>query len=116
VRVDLANLYRGANDLARARAEAEEAVRLDPKSADAQVARGLVLGALGREPEAAEALRAALRLRPNHADALFYLAAIEMRAGRPAAAVPLLERLVLEAPGYPNAREALAAARRGATP
>ena len=44
VHVDLANLYRGAGDLARARAEADEAVRLDPKSAEAQVAWGLVAG------------------------------------------------------------------------
>ncbi len=43
----------------KAEAAAKEAVRLDPKSADAQLACGLVLGALGRDAEAARALREA---------------------------------------------------------
>ena len=36
---------------------------------------------------------------------------MELRAGRPAAAVPLLEKLVKVAPGYPDAARLLAAAR-----
>jgi hypothetical protein len=36
---------------------------------------------------------------------------VELRAGRPAAAVPLLEKLVKTAPGYPEAARLLAVAR-----
>jgi cytochrome c-type biogenesis protein CcmH/NrfG len=65
------------------------------------------MGGLGREPEAAEAFRRALRLEEDQPDALFFLAAVEARAGRAAVAVPLLERLLARAPDYPGARELL---------
>ena len=113
--VELANCYRNMSELPRAEAAAKEAVRLDPKSADAQLAYGLVQGALGKDTEAARALREAVRLSPEHPDALFYLAAIELRAGRPTAAVPLLEKLEKLAPDYPRGGEALAMARKMAS-
>jgi len=91
-------------------------VRLDPKSAEAQVAWGLVAGALGREPEAAGAFRAALRFQPDQADALFYLGSVELRAGRAGDAVPLFERLVRKAPRYPGAADSLALARSWVAP
>ena len=78
------------------------------------VARGLVEGARAARPRPAQAFRAALEHEPDHPDALFFLASIELRAGRPAAAVPLLERLLKRAPGYPGARAPLALARRQA--
>jgi arylsulfatase A-like enzyme/Flp pilus assembly protein TadD len=114
LRVDLSNFFRGQGDLKRSLAEAEAAVRLDAKSADAQVALGLALGASGREADAGRAFQAALRLAPAHPDALFFTAATELRAGRPAAAVPLLQRLLKAVPGYPRAKEMLAAAQQGA--
>jgi tetratricopeptide (TPR) repeat protein len=114
LRVDLATVYRNLGDLPRARAEAEEAVRLDPKAPQAHVEKGLVLGALGKEGEAGQELRRALDMSPDHADALFYLAAIALRADHPERALPLLERLARVAPRYPGGREALAAAHRAA--
>ena len=111
--VDLANLHRSRGQVQQALTEAREAVRLNARSPEAQVSLGLSLGASGLEKEAAEAFRAALRLRPDHPDALFYLGSIELRAGRPAAAKPHFERLVQKAPAYPGAREALAAAVAG---
>ena len=113
MRTDLANLYRNAGDLERAKAEAQEAVRLDPLSPEAQVAWGLVLGASGREREAAEAFRAALAAKADHADALFYLGSVELRAGRREAALPLLARLAARVPDYPGLQPALALARAG---
>jgi Flp pilus assembly protein TadD len=116
VRVDLATLYRTQGQLQPALREAEEAVRLAPRMAETQVARGLALGAEGREDLAAAAFRTALDARPGDPDALFFLAAIELRAGRAGAARPLLERLIKEAPGYPGAAEALARANRSTAP
>ena len=111
VRVDLAALYRNQGQLEAALRESEEAVRIAPDMAEVQVARGLALGAQGREAEAADAFRAALRASADDPDALFFLGSVELRAGRPEKARPLLERLVARAPGYPGATEALAAAR-----
>jgi arylsulfatase A-like enzyme/Flp pilus assembly protein TadD len=110
VRVDLATVYRTQGQLQPALAEADEAVRLAPDTAEAHVARGLVLGAQGREDLAAGAFRAALAARPDDPDALFFLAAVELRAGHADAARPLLQRLVKQAPSYPGAAEALARA------
>jgi choline-sulfatase len=109
---DLSNVYRNLGELGKADAEAGEAVRLAPKSAEAHLAAGLAAGALGREGAAAAALRAALRLAPDHPDVLFYLGAVELRAGRAPAAVPLLQKLVRVAPDYPQGRETLALAQR----
>jgi choline-sulfatase len=116
VRVDLATLYRSQGQLEAALREAEEAARLAPDTAEAQVARGLALGALGREAAAADAFRAGLRGGPNDPDALFFLASVELRSGRPEAAKPLLERLLGKAPRYPGATEALAAAKAELVP
>jgi tetratricopeptide (TPR) repeat protein len=110
LRVDLANALREAGRPQQALAEAEEAVRLEPRSPEAQVARGLCLGQLGRG-EAEAAFRAALAAAPNHPDALFFLAALAVQAGRPAEAVPLLEKVLAVAPGYPQARLLLERAR-----
>jgi choline-sulfatase len=111
VRVDLATLYRNRGQLAAALREAEEATRLAPDLAEAHVARGLALGAQGDESAAADAFRAALRLSPDDPDALFFLGSVELRSGRPEAALPLLTRLREKAPRYPGGAEALAAAR-----
>jgi arylsulfatase A-like enzyme/tetratricopeptide (TPR) repeat protein len=114
--VELANLHRNLGDLPRALAEAEEALRLDPKSVEGQVTRGLALGALRREADAAAAFREALRLSPDDADALFYLGTVELRAGRAEAAVRILSRLVEKAPDYPRAQATLDLARSQVAP
>jgi len=69
------------------------------------------VGARGREAEAGRSFREALRLSPDHPDALFYLGAVELRAGHAAAAVSILEKLVAAAPEYPRGRETLAMAK-----
>ncbi|MCM2257441.1 MAG: peptidylprolyl isomerase [Vicinamibacteria bacterium] len=116
VRVALSDLARARGDVAAALAEAEAAVRLDPGSAAARVAHALALGAAGREADAGHALRAALARDRAQPDALYYLAAIERRAGRSASALPLLEQLATAAPDYPGAAEALAATRAELAP
>jgi arylsulfatase A-like enzyme/tetratricopeptide (TPR) repeat protein len=116
LRLDLAYLYRNLGDLPRALVEAEEAVRLDHKAALARVEKGLVLGALGREEEAGQEFKSALDMSPEQPDALYYLAGFEMRRGRAAKALPLLERLAKVAPAYPGSKEALAAARHLTVP
>ena len=112
VRVDLAALYRNLGDLPRAQAAAEEALKLDPRSPEAHVEKGLVLGARGLIPEATKEFRSALEVAPQQPDALFYLATLDLQAGRATAALALLERLTRVAPAYPRLQEALAAARR----
>ena len=110
--VDLAALHRGRGDLRRARREVEAALRLDPQSAPARVEKALLLGALGDERGAARELQEVLEGSPRHADALYYLAALERRAGRAQEERDLLERLARTSPDYPGVRAALAEARR----
>jgi choline-sulfatase len=116
VRTALSDLYRAQGDVARALEEAEAALRLDPEAPARHVARGLALGAAGREAEAGAAFREALRRDAAQPDALYYLAAVERRAGRPRAALPLLEQLARVAPDYPGAEPALAATRAELAP
>jgi choline-sulfatase len=107
VRAELSDTFRRLGDLTRAESEAAEAERLDPTSPAPHVMRGLALAGSDREGEAAEAFRAALKLAPAHPEALYYLAAVELNAGRASAARDLLQKLVSVAPGYPGADEAL---------
>ena len=101
--------------MAEALGEADEAVRRDPRSPEALVARGLCLAALGRTADAGASFGKALEVAPAHPDALFFLAVIEMQAGRATEATTHLERVLQVAPGYPQARELLAQARSGAS-
>jgi choline-sulfatase len=107
VRAELSEAFRRLGDLTGAEVEAAEAQRLDPKSPEPHVVRGLALAALDREGEAAEAFRAALKVAPDHPEALYYLAAVELNAGHSAAARGLLRKLLAVAPRYPGAEEAL---------
>jgi len=116
IRADLATLYRGSGDLARARSEAQAALAIDASSPDALLAWGLVLGAEKDEAGAAQAFRKALDQAPDFADALFYLASVEFRAGRPERAQPLAERLRTIDPTYPGAEPLFGLARRAETP
>jgi choline-sulfatase len=116
VQVDLSGLARGRGEIQAALAAAERAVALDARAPQGHVARGLALGALGREAEAEQAFRNALEQDADDPDALFFLAAVELRGGRAQAAAALLERLLKRAPEYPGAREALTLARQASTP
>jgi arylsulfatase A-like enzyme/cytochrome c-type biogenesis protein CcmH/NrfG len=109
--VDLSTLFRNQAELQPALSAAETAVQLAPKSPETLVARGLARGAVGREAEAGKDFEAALAVTPSYPDALYFLAAIHLRAGHADAAVPLLERLFKEAPDYPRGRELLAQAK-----
>ncbi|MGE0454594.1 MAG: sulfatase-like hydrolase/transferase [Vicinamibacteria bacterium] len=114
VQVDLSGLARGHGEIPAALAAAERAIALEPRAPQGHVARGLALGALGREAEAEQAFRKALEQDADDPDALFFLAAVELRSGRGEAAATLLERLLTRAPDYPGARETLALAQRTA--
>jgi superkiller protein 3 len=59
-----------------------EAIRADPKNAEAWNNLGCVLGELGRMAEAAAALEEALRLKPDHPTARKNLELIPGRGGR----------------------------------
>lgn len=61
-------------------------------SADGFVLRGAVLNALGRPPEAAEALRRAVALGPGNPDSLYDLALTLLKIDASAEATALLER------------------------
>ncbi len=107
IRAELSETFRRLGEAAAAVAEAAEAERLDPKSPEPHVMRGLALASVDRESDAAEAFRAALKLDPDHPQALYYLAAVELNAGHAAAARGLLQRLLTVSPRYPGADEAL---------
>jgi len=68
-------------DVAGAEAHYREAIRIEPRYAEAQTALGVVLAHLGRFPEALERQREALRLSPQSAKVLFNLASVEARLG-----------------------------------
>ena len=103
--VDLSTLFRNEAELQpragrrgdRRRARAE--VARDARGTRSRSRRGRPRGRGGKDFEAA------LAVAPSYPDALYFLAAIHLRAGRADAAVPLLERLLKEAPDYPRGRE-----------
>jgi TolB-like protein len=67
----------------KARVAAEQAVTLDPKSADAHWSLGLVLAYDEHLEDGIAEVEAALRLNPNHADAWAFLADLMVLDGRP---------------------------------
>ena len=67
----------------------------------------------GRLPEARAALGEFLARSPDHAEALHLAGLVEIKSGRPAAAVPLFERCVEVAPGVAFAWSNLGVAHNG---
>jgi arylsulfatase A-like enzyme/tetratricopeptide (TPR) repeat protein len=116
LRLALSAVYRDQGNLAGAIAEVRETVRLNPGSGDGWNALGLLLAASGKDGEAAEAFRGALKADPEDPDALFNLAGHHLREDKPEDALPLLERLAAKAPAFPGATEALETARQGVAP
>ncbi|HEY3950443.1 tetratricopeptide repeat protein [Phenylobacterium sp.] len=81
-----------------------------PGFAQAHAARGAVLDALGRDPEAEAAYRRALDLQGDNLLALAGLAGTAARAGRHDEARRCAEQVLAAEPGYPEAVMALARA------
>ena len=79
-----------------------------PESFDFHYARGLALRRLDRQPEARAALRRAVALDPDHADALFNLGAVLELAGEDGLARKYFEKAAGLAPGNPDYRYRLA--------
>ncbi|ASY63833.1 Adenylate cyclase [Sinorhizobium sojae CCBAU 05684] len=72
---------------ARALAEAQQAVELDPNDAGKRWVLGVILGHEGRLMESDAEFDAAHKLDPNHADAWAMQAELTTEKGRPAEAI-----------------------------
>jgi tetratricopeptide (TPR) repeat protein len=73
-----------------------KAVELAPQDAESTYQLGVLLDRHG-SPRGQELMRHAIALRPDYADALYFLAKSELAAGKPAAALPLLDRALKSA-------------------
>lgn len=91
-------------------------VMADPKRADTQVALGKALAGLQRTAEASAALRRALELQPDHAEAALYLGYYHADRGEWREAARYCQLAVDHAPDWPEAQTALAEALRHAEP
>lgn len=89
-----------------------EALRLDPKYAEAYNNLGAVLASQGRQEEAAGMFRRAGELRPGYWEADYNRADAALRAQRVAEAAAILERLVAERPDSYEANLLLGMARK----
>ena len=93
---------RTSSRLSQARSSAERAVGMNPDSADAHLALGLVLYA-GREHELAlEELQIAERGFPSRSDLKLLTAAVLRRSGRFDASLERFEELIREEPNHPG--------------
>lgn len=70
------------------------ALKVNPKTPDAHFSLGYVLWILKQYPEAASEFQAELDTNPNHAQAMTYLADVDLQLGHADAALPLLEKAV----------------------
>lgn len=127
-RAELAGLYARQDKGAEALAAAEEALRVDPRNQEANRILGSVLAALAAQRQAlrpgddvaAYPKRAMAALEIARGDGSgdlsidLSLARLYLQAARPADAVPLLRRIVLEQPSYPEGSILLAEAQEAA--
>ncbi len=95
--------YEAANagDLEKARRSFADVVRLEPKIPEGHAALGSVLLSLGRPEEAAAELKRGLAMKPDDANMKMNLALAEVRAGRPAEALPLFKALSSQSSALP---------------
>jgi tetratricopeptide (TPR) repeat protein len=70
------------------------ALKVNPKTPDAHFSLGYVLWILKQYPEAAQEFQAELDNIPNHAQAMTYLADVDLQLGHADAALPLLEKAI----------------------
>jgi TolB-like protein/Tfp pilus assembly protein PilF len=80
------------HDLEAAQRASEKALRLSPNLAEAHVARGITFHQMAQHAKAGEAFEEALRLAPNHWDALYYYARSSFASGNAEKAVMLFRR------------------------
>ena len=83
-----------AEDLRRADALSQQAVRLDPNNAAARAQRARVLQAQRRQHEAAEEYRVSLQINGNIPTTTLFLGETLVFTGRSADAIPLFERAI----------------------
>jgi tetratricopeptide (TPR) repeat protein len=79
---DLGTMLAAQGRLDEALVHFREAVRLEPRSADARNNLGVLLARQGKAAEARREYEEALRYRPRHADASYNLARLEAAEGR----------------------------------
>lgn len=96
-----------AGRMAEAKAQYEEALRLDPSYADAHNNLGGILDKMGQPAEAKAQYEEALRLDPNHADARNNLGMILEKMGRLTEAMAEYEKALLLKPGSADAHNNL---------
>ena len=127
-RAELAGLYARQDKGAEALAAADEALKVDPRNQEANRILGSVLAALAEQRQAvapgddvaAYPKRAMAALEIARGDGSgdlsidLSLARLYLQADRPADAVPLLRRIVLEQPHYPEGSILLAEAQESA--
>ena len=70
------------------------ALKVNPKMLDAHFSLGYVLWVLKQYPEAASEFQAELDNNPDHAQAMTYLADVDLHLGHADAALPLLEKAI----------------------
>jgi Flp pilus assembly protein TadD len=105
---NLGNAYYFERDYAAAIVELQEALRLDPRDADAWNTLGLSLAMHGCSDEARHAFHSALSLRPSFFEAWANLGWLDVNAGRYADAEPALRMALALAPHEPLPRSQLA--------
>jgi Tetratricopeptide repeat len=91
----------------RALAEIETAIRIDPRSAAAQMSKGMVLDDMGKTAEAAKCYDRAVRLIPSVPDAYSQRALFHAAHGEIAAAIEDLRVAINLAPAASPTRDAL---------
>jgi tetratricopeptide (TPR) repeat protein len=107
---NLATLVQG--DPPEAEKYLRQALKLNPKDADARSKLGLSLAFAGRLREAKAAFQKALKVNPRNAEALLGLAQIARREGRFAEAESFIERALKLEPKLPGAWAAMHSIRR----
>jgi TolB-like protein/DNA-binding winged helix-turn-helix (wHTH) protein/tetratricopeptide (TPR) repeat protein len=88
--------------LREANAAADRALALDPDAAAAHNAKGFILRAERRFPEAAHEFEIAIARDPNFSEAYDNLGAAQYRLGQPEKAIPLLEKALRLSPRDAN--------------
>ena len=79
----------------------EEALRLDPNNADAQMSFSLLLMAMRRYQEAVDHARRSIELAPGSADAATFACFVLASSGYPEEAVIQIEKAMTLSPNYP---------------
>ncbi|HLY43218.1 MAG TPA: tetratricopeptide repeat protein [Terracidiphilus sp.] len=83
--------------------EFRAAISADPQEPNAHFGLGYLLWTKGQYPEAAKEFQAEVDNDPHHLQAIYYLADSEIQMNQEDAAKPLLEQLVMAAPGNERA-------------